>query len=136
MITDKLLAFADGKALTATANSDTLDLGKAGDEIARSLNLVCQLDDCASVTPTTATVTPSLQVSRDSGATWETVATFPAKTVAKCIAGERLINFAKLPLGGLGGQMRLVMTVANGPLLNAKYSAWLTPSAESEFTGL
>lgn len=131
MITDRLLAFADGKELTATANSDTIDLGKAGDEIARSLNLVAQLDDCGSVTPVNASITPSLQMSKDDGATWTTVATYPAKTVANCIAGERLIPFAKLPIGGLGGQMRLVMTITNGPLVNAKYSAWLTPSVEA-----
>mgnify|MGYP004637587101 CR=1 FL=1 len=131
MITDKLLAFADGKALTTTANSDTIDLGKAGDEIARTLNLVAQLDDCGSVTPTSASITPSLQMSKDGGTTWNTVLTFPAKTVANCIAGQRLINFAKLPLGGLGGQMRLVMTVADGPLVGAKYSAWLTESVEA-----
>jgi len=131
MITDKLLAFAEGKTLTATANSDTIDLGKAGDEIARTLNLVAQLDDCGSVTPTDATVTPSLQMSKDGGATWNTVLAFPAKTIAQCIAGQRLIDFAKLPLGGLGGQMRLAMTVADGPLVGAKYSAWLTESAEA-----
>lgn len=131
MITDKLLAFADGKALTATANSDTIDLGKAGDEIARTLNVVAQLDDCGSVTPVTAKITPSLQMSKDSGSTWATVATYPQVTVANCIAGTRLINFAKLPIGGLGGQMRLVMTIADGPLVGAKYSAWLTPSVEA-----
>lgn len=131
MITDKLLAFADGKELTNTAKSDIIDLGKAGDEIARTLNLVVQLDDCSGVTPTTATVAVKLEVSKDEGATWEDVMTFPAKTVAECIAGERLVRFAKLPLGGLGGQMRLAMTVANGPLVGAKYSAWLTPSVEA-----
>ena len=131
MITDKLLAFADGKAITTTANSDVVDLGKVGDEIARTLNLVCQLDDCGSVTPDDATITPALQMSKDGGTTWSTVCTFPTKEVADCIAGERLINFAKLLIGGLGGQMRLAMTVADGPLVSAKYSAWLTPSVEA-----
>lgn len=131
MITDKLLAFADGKALTATANSDTIDLGKVGDEVARTLNLVVQLDDCGSVTPDAATITPSLQMSPDNGSTWNTVTTFPTTTVAKAKAGERLVNFAKLPIGGMGGQMRLMMTVGNGPLVGAKYSAWLTASVDA-----
>lgn len=131
MITDKLLAFADGKSITTTANSDTIDLGKVGDEIARTLNLVAQLDDCGSVTPTTAGITPSLQMSPDGGTTWNTVVSFPKVLVSAAQAGKRLINFAKLPIGGLGGQMRLVMTVADGPLVGAKYSAWLTPSVEA-----
>lgn len=131
MITDKLLAFADGKTLTATASSDVVEIGMSGDEVARTLNLVAQLDDCGSVTPTAATITPSLQVS-DDGVTYETVLTFPAVTVAKAIAGARLINFAKLPFGALKAYMKLVMTVADGPLVGAKYSAWLTPSAELE----
>ncbi len=129
MITDKLLAFADGKALTTTANSDTLDLGKQGDEIARSLNLVAQIEEVGSSSPAGATLTPSLQVSKDDGATWKTALQFPAATNLK--AGDRVINFAKLPLGGLGGKMRLVMTVASGPLVGVKYSAWLTPSVDS-----
>lgn len=131
MITDKLLAFADGKALTTTANSDTIDLGKVGDEVARSLNLVAQLDDCGSVTPTTAGITPALQMSPDGGTTWNTIVSFPKVLVSAAIAGKRLVNFAKLPIGGLGGQMRLVMTVADGPLVGAKYSAWLTTSCEA-----
>ena len=131
MITDKLLAFADGKAITTTANSDTIDLGKVGDEVARSLNLVAQLDDCGSVTPTTAGITPALQMSPDGGTTWNTIVSFPKVLVSAAIAGKRLINFAKLPIGGLGGQMRLVMTVADGPLVGAKYSAWLTTSCEA-----
>ena len=130
MITDKLLAFADKKALTTTANSDTLDIGKSGDEVARTLNLVAQLDDCKSVTPTAAKITPALQVS-DDGSTWTTAVTFPAVTVAEAQAGKRLINFAKLPLGALKAQMRLSMTIADGPLVGATYSAWLTPSAEA-----
>lgn len=130
MITDKLLAFADGKALTQNAKSDIVDLGKEGDEIARTFNLVAQLDDCGDVTPTAATITPLLEVSND-GDTWTTVVTFPAVKVSEAIAGKRLINFAKLPLGAMGAQMRLSMSVANGPLVGAKYSAWLTPSAEA-----
>lgn len=129
MITDKLLAFADGKALTTTANSDTIDLGKQGDEIARSLNLVCQIEEVGSSSPAGASVTPSLQVSKDDGSTWKTAMSFPAASGLK--AGDRIVNFAKLPLGGLGGKMRLVLTVASGPLVGVKYSAWLTPSVDS-----
>lgn len=131
MILDKLLAFADQKAISTTANSDIVDLGPAGDEADRSLNLVAQLDDCGSVTPVTAGITPSLQKSEDGGTTWNTVMSFPKVLVSEAKAGKRLINFAKLPLGGLGGQMRLVMTVADGPLVGAKYSAWLTRDAVS-----
>lgn len=131
MITDKLLTFADGKTLTTTASSDVIEIGAAGDEVARTLNLVAQLDDCGSVTPTTATITPSLQVSAD-GTTYATALTFPAVTVAQAIAGTRLINFAKLPFGVLKPYMKLVMTIASGPLVGAKYSAYLTQSAELE----
>ena len=71
MITDKLLCFAEGKALTTTASSDVIDLGAVGDEIARSLNLVAQLDDCGGVTPTTASIQATLKMSKDNGSTWE-----------------------------------------------------------------
>lgn len=130
MILDKLLMFAENKAITTTADSDVIELdAKQGDEIARTLNLVAQLDDPKAVTPTTATITPKLQM--DKGAGYVDVVTFPAVTVAQAIAGKRLINFAKLPLGGLGGKMKLVMTVSGGPLVGAKYTAGLTPSAEA-----
>lgn len=128
-MTDKLLAFADGKDLTTTAASDVVDVGMAGDEAARTLNIVCQLDDCGSVTPTTATITPKIQGS-DNGTDWTDVATFPAVTVAQCIAGRRIIDFAKLPIGGMKPKMRLYLTVGSGPLVGAKYSAWLTSSLE------
>ena len=131
MLTDKLLAFADQKALTTTANSDVVDLGPVGDEADRSLNLVAQLDDCGGVTPESASIAIALQMSPDGGTTWNTVESFPAVTVEQAKAGKRLINFAKLPLGGLGGQMRLAVTINNGPLVGAKYSAWLTRDSQS-----
>jgi len=130
MITDKLLAFADGKALTTTADSDTIDLGKGGDEIARTLNLVVQLDDCAAVTPTSATITPVLKGKNASGS-WVEIMSFPAVAVSACIAGTRLVNFAKLPLGmSAYSALKLAMT-CSATLTGAKYSAWLTPSAEA-----
>ena len=55
----------------------------------------------------------------------------PKVLVSEANAGKRLINVAKLPIGALGGQMRLALTVADGPLVGAKYSAWLTPSVEA-----
>ena len=129
MITDKLLAFADGKAITATATSDEIDLGKGGDEIARTLNLVAQIDDPSGVTPTAAKVTPKLQGHKNGS--WVDIMQFPEVSVADCIAGKRLIEFAKLPLGMAAySKLRLNMTVESGPLVGAKYSAWLTPSAE------
>lgn len=131
MITDKLLAFADGKAITVTANSDVVDIGKSGDEIARTLNLVAQFDNADAVTPTTATVTPKLQGSED-GSTWVDIVAFPAITVADAIEnGGRFINFAKLPIGGLKAKMRLNITVGSGPLVSTTYSAWLTPSVDT-----
>jgi len=131
MITDKLLAFADGKSLTTTADSDTIDLGKCGDEIARSLNIVAQLDDCAAVTPTTATVTPVLK-GKNAAGNWVDIVSFPAVAVSAAIAGTRLINFAKLPLGMTAyTALKLAMTVSDGPLVGAKYSAWLTASCEA-----
>ncbi len=129
MILDRLLTFADGKAITTTAESDAVDAG-GGDEIARTLNLVVQLDDCAAVTPASATVAATLQTS-DDGETWRDAASFPAVKVSDCQSGARVVPFAKLPLG-TGRRLRVKMTVASGPLANAKWSAWLTPSAEAE----
>ena len=46
MITDKLLELSEEQAITSvgSANSDNvLDFGKAGDEIAKDLNLVVQV---------------------------------------------------------------------------------------------
>jgi len=136
MITDKLLAFADGKDLTVAADSDVIDFGKGGDEVARTLNLVCQLDNCGSVTPTTATITPTLKGYNAAGS-WVDVMSFPAVTVADCIAGKRIINFAKLPLGMKAySKLKLTLDIpttgdAAGPLVGAKYSAWLTASCEA-----
>jgi hypothetical protein len=133
MITDKLLAFADQKTLTTTADSDIIEFPKGGDEIDRTLNLVAQLDDCAGVTPTSATISVTLKAADNGSASaWDTVMTFPAVSVAECIAGKRLVNFAKLPLGmAKYAAFKLAVTVSNGPLTGAKYSAWLTPSVEA-----
>lgn len=132
MITDKLLAFADNKAITNSADSDVVEFPKGGDEIARTLNLVVQLDDPKSVTPTSATVAVTLKGAANSGASsWDTIMTFPAVAVADCIEGKRLVNFAKLPLGlGEYAAFKLTLT-ASGALANAKYSAWLTTSVEA-----
>lgn len=129
MIVDKLLAFAEGKAIATTCESDAVDAG-GGDEVARTLNLVAQLDDCAAATPAAATVAATLQTS-DDGETWRDAASFPAVKVSDCQAGARVVPFAKLPLG-IGRWLRVRMTVASGPLAGAKWSAWLTPSAEAE----
>lgn len=129
MILDKNLTFADGKAISATAESDAVETG-GGDEVARTLNLAVQLDDCAAVTPTDATVAATLQTS-DDGAEWRDAASFPAVRVSDCQAGARVVPFAKLPLG-LGRFLRVRAAVASGPLVGAKWSAWLTPSAEAE----
>lgn len=130
MITDKLLAFADKKAITTTADSDVIDFGKGGDEIARTMNIVCQIDDPGNVTPTAASVSATLKGSAD-GSSWDTVVTFPAVTVENMAKGKRVVEFAKLPLGiAKYSRLKLAMTVSSGPLVGATYSAWLTPSAE------
>lgn len=133
MITDKLLAFADQKALAGTADSDIVEFPKGGDEIDRTLNLVAQLDDCAGVTPTDATISVALMGAENGSASaWDSVMTFPAVSVADCIAGKRLVNFAKLPLGmAKYAALKLAVTVTGGTLVGAKYSAWLTPSVEA-----
>lgn len=133
MITDKLLAFADNKALTTTAESDVVEFPKGGDEIARTLNLVVQIDDPKAVTPTNATVAVTLKgAANGSSSSWATIMTFPAVSIADCIAkGKRLVNFAKLPLGlGEYAAFRLSLT-CSAELSDAKYSAWLTPSVEA-----
>lgn len=131
MITDKLLAFADHKKIEGTSvTSEVVELDpKQGDEIARTLNLVCQLDDCKGALPTDATITPKLQ--QDRGAGYADILTFPAVSVAQAIAGKRLINFAKLPLGGLGGNMRIVLTLSKALTTDTYFSAWLTSSVEA-----
>lgn len=133
MITDKLLAFADNAAVTTTVNlpdDNGIDFGIVGDEIARTMNIVAQLDDPKAVTPTAATITPKVQ--GFDGTTWKDIVSFPAVSVAQTTAGERIINFAKLPLGlAKSTKLRLALTVANGPLVGAKVSAWLTPSVEA-----
>lgn len=131
MLNDKLLTFADGKAITGTANSEVVDLGTdGGDEAARRLNLAVQLEGKA-ISPPDTTVAVALQQSVNNGSVWNTVVTFPAVSAADAMKGKRLVNFAKLPLGALKGQLRLALTVTGTALSGAKYSAYLTDSADS-----
>lgn len=139
MILDNLLTFADGKEIPAKSEaqavvSDVVDVGKEGDEIARTLNLVVQIDDCKDVTSTTSTITATLEKAPSGTSNFAPVFSFTS-TLGECKSNGRIVNFAKLPLGGMGGAMRVrievgALTVAqNG--VNPKWSAWLTPSAEA-----
>lgn len=137
MITDKLLAFADGKALTATVDSEVIDFGKGGDEIARTMNLVAQVDAFGSSPTTTNTIAVTLK-GKNSAGNYVDVVSFPAVTVANAQAGTRLVNFAKLPLGMASySALKLAVTVkesdgdAGSLPSGTTYSAWLTPSAEA-----
>jgi len=137
MITDKLLAFADGKAITASGNSDTIDLGKGGDEVARTLNVVAQIDAFGTSPTTTNTIAVALQ-GKNASDSWVDIVAFPAVSVSDVQGGARLVNFAKLPLGMRAySALRLSVAVkksdgTDGSLPDGtKYSAWLTPSAEA-----
>lgn len=132
MITDKLLAFADGKTLSGTADSDTIDFGKGSDEVARTMNVVAQIDDAGTLTPSVegspVTVAATLKGTAD-GTNWVALQAWPAKAIAK---GARFVDFAKLPLGMRPySQLKLALTVSGGTIAGGKYSAWLTPSAEA-----
>lgn len=129
MITDKLLTFAEGKEISGqSVTSDVIDFGKTYDEIARTFNVVAQLDDCKNVTPTDASIVATMNVTADDGATHSI--SFPEVTVAECIAGKRLINFAKMPLGMMGGKMQITLTLSKA-ISGAKWSAYLTQSCEA-----
>ena len=123
---DALLLFSDSAALTSTANSNVIDLGAYGDEVAKTLALLVQGE--GTFAPTTAGVTVALQTSSNNS-NWNTVFTFPKITGSDINGGKRIVNFAELPFG-IKRYIRLSYTVSDGPFTAGKVFAMLTPSRE------
>lgn len=125
MLTDKLLIFADNVLCdnTNTINPAPNTIEITGDEIARTLNIVAQLDSVGDNTDENTTITPAVT------ADGEVVCEFTPVSVDEAKRGKRLINFAKLPLG-VRGEVSVVLT-AGAPLKGSKWSAYLTPSCEA-----
>ena len=146
MITDKLLTFCDHKhidGLELEDHTNEIDLGAIGNEIARTLNVVCQVDlplpkDVASVKRFRADLIGYDGEGPLEG--WDFIIQSAYVGIDEVRSGKRLINFVKLPLG-MEKYSKLKIKVAaftesDGVTTPAPegmvYSAYLTPSAEQE----
>lgn len=106
MIIDRDFMFANGKALTTTANSDVVDMGAGGDAIGQELtfhNVVGA--DFAGLT----SLTVKVQTSGDKSS-WKDVVISPAIAGADLVAGADVFQ-VRVPKG-LGRYVRLNYTIS------------------------
>jgi hypothetical protein len=124
MIQDKLEMFSEDQAVTATADStNVIFIGAHGDDIHRFLTLFIQTK-VAALAEGSATVTFSLYGGTASG----TQATLLWQSAAIGKAALTLGSFpVKIPLPSVGTNtyLKLVYTVATGPLTAGKFDAGL-----------
>lgn len=132
MITDKLLELSEKQAITSvgSANSDNvLDFGKAGDEIAKDLNLVVQVTQDADFASEGAATLACAIATSDDKSTWDTLLSLPAIAKANLKKGARPWGFVKMPYG-VKRYLKLVYTVGTAAFIAGKVWATLTPSLE------
>ncbi len=128
MLLDKYLTFSEEQAVTATADStNILDLRDNGDDIGRLLNLILMVVAAAEASGS-ATVTFSVQTCATVGGSYDTIYTSAAIGKAALTAGARPVDIA-LP-AGLKRFVKVVYTVATGPLTAGTFTAAVTPSRD------
>lgn len=128
MMLDKNLMFSEEQAVTATADStNILDLRDNGDDLSRLLNLFV-LVTAAATAEGSATVTFSVQTCATVDGSYETIYTTGAIGKATLVAGYKPID-AALPTG-LKRFVKVVYTVATGPLTAGAFTAGITPSRD------
>lgn len=124
MIIDHELEMSRAQVVTGTAaSSDTIDLSKCGNAENEPLELVIQVDEAATAAGD-ATVTFALQTDDDVAfGTACTLWTSPAIGKA-ALTLNSVVHMGKLPRGAKR-YLRMYYTVATGPLLKGKFSAFL-----------
>lgn len=132
MITDKSLELSNEQAITSTGNTNstnTLDFGAAGDEIAKSLNLLIQVTQNADFASAgAATLSVNVQTSSDNS-NWSTLISLPAAGLTALKKGARPWGFVKVPYG-VKRYLKLVYVVGTAAMTAGKVWATLTPSVE------
>lgn len=123
MITDKLLTFAESAGMDSA--SAVIDLGAGGTEVARTMNLVVQVEG-TSISPSSATVSCKL-IMGDAPESLAEVQSWPAVEVGT--HGVRVVDFEKLPLH-TKRYLKVELTKSN-TITGATWSAYLTDSCEA-----
>lgn len=132
MITDKTLELSADQALTSTGDADStnkLDFGKAGDEIAKSLNLVVQVTQDADFASEGAATLAAKVLTSDDDSNWTTLLQLPAVAKSVLVKGARPWGFVKVPYG-VKRYLKVVYTVGTAAFTAGKVWATLTPSLE------
>lgn len=126
---DKLLMFSEAQEVTVTADStNILDLLDQGDDLSRTLNLFCRVGTAVTADGA-ATVTVSVQTCDTADGSYTTLYTTAAIGKASLTAGADAIAPMALPTG-LKRYVKLVYTVATGPLTAGTFTAGITPSLD------
>jgi hypothetical protein len=132
MIIDKALELSEKQALTSTGSTNstnTLDFGKEGDEVAKSLNLLIQVEQDADFASSgAATLAASIQTS-DDNSNWTTLLSLPAVGLTALKKGARPWGFMKVPYG-VKRYLKVVYTIGTAAMTAGKVWAVLTPSLE------
>jgi hypothetical protein len=123
---DKLLLFSESQAVATAASEHVLDLLDNGDDLSRRLNVLAKIDGGAVAGGTS--IQAAFQTSADNAA-WETLATYPARTLVQIQADSWIVPPQPLP-AGLKRYVRLDYTVTGAFTGAGKILAGITPSNE------
>lgn len=131
MILDKENLLSEDQAVTATANSaGTIDLGGANKGEGQVKELLVQVTEAFSAAGA-GTLTVALETDDNAAfASATTVLTTAAISKTTLAVGYQIPGFGRLP-DNLERYIRLVFTVATGPMTAGKITAGLTPSRQT-----
>jgi hypothetical protein len=131
MILDAKLKFNTNQAVTVTADStDILDLGAKGDALGEeNMYLVIQTNAVAITAAGAATVDFELQTATDAAFTTP-ITLFKSGPIGKAALTANVEPVkTQLPIG-VNRFLKVVYTVATGPLTAGSFDAFLTPNVD------
>lgn len=119
---DKNLQFSDAQAVTSTADStNVIDTLAAGDAVAPGARVVVQTQTTCTDTSSDATLTVELKTSADDS-TYVTLFSTGALAFATYATAGTVVADLVIP-NGVRRYLKLVYTVASGPLTAGKFDA-------------
>lgn len=130
MLLDKYLTFSELQALTEGDTCDStniLDLRDNGDDLSRILNLFVLVGTAVTASGS-ATVAFSVATCATEGGSYVEIYNSGAIGKAALTAGAKPVDIA-LPTG-LKRYVKVIYTVATGPLLTGTFTAGITPSRD------
>jgi len=123
---DKNLMFSETQALATAASANVLDLKDCGDDLSRKLNVFAKIEGG---TVAEGTSLATILETSDDNETFETLVTYPTRTLAQLNADGVVVAAQPLP-AGLKRYVRLGYTASGTFSGDGKIVAGITPSLD------